>query len=123
MPSNYLEARERYRDLLRKKARLQRELTELEADIAEALIEMQRLAEQSYINAEQETLTLADAAKLLNVSYHTVYQMAREGRIQTIRFGRTYRVPRRALRELIGRNGGSPETKAAAGVMAPARKE
>ena len=50
MPSSYLEARERYRELLRREARLQRELTELEADIAEVLIEMQRLV-------EQETLT------------------------------------------------------------------
>jgi len=111
MPTTYLEARERYRELSRRKAQLQQELAELEADMAEALIEMQRLAEHSYINAEAETLTLQEVAQLLNVSYDTVYRMVRSGELTTIRFGRTYRVPRKAIRELQSKK---------AGVAAPA---
>ena len=107
MRTTYIEARQRYRELSRKKAQLQQQLAELEADMAEALIEMQRLAEHSYINAEAETLTLREVARLLNVSYDTVYRMVRSGELTTVRFGRTYRVPRQAIRELQNQKAGA----------------
>ena len=52
-------------------------------------------------NDEPLTLTIPEVAKLLRVSRGTAYEAAKTGTLPTIRFGRTIRVPRRALQRLL----------------------
>lgn len=52
-------------------------------------------------NDEPLTLTIPEAAKLLRVSRGTAYEAAKTGALPTVRFGRTIRVPRRALQRLL----------------------
>jgi len=48
------------------------------------------------------TITVEEAARLLGISRGLAYEMARIGKIPTIRFGRRLLVPRRALERLLG---------------------
>ena len=57
---------------------------------------------------ERLTLTVEEAAKLIGISRGLAYQLAREGRIPVIRFGRRMLVSKAALERLL--NDGSFET-------------
>ncbi len=50
---------------------------------------------------EKLTITVEEAAKLLGISRGLAYEMARAGRLPTLRFGRRLLVPRRALYHLL----------------------
>ena len=50
---------------------------------------------------ESLTLTVEEAAAVLNISRGLAYQAARDGRIPTIRIGRRLLVSRRALERLL----------------------
>jgi len=50
---------------------------------------------------ETLTLTVPEAAKLLRISRGVAYESARTGLIPAIRFGRTIRIPRYALEQLL----------------------
>lgn len=47
-------------------------------------------------------LTVEEAAKLLRIGRGAAYEAVRKGEIPSVRVGRTIRVPRRALLELLG---------------------
>jgi len=47
------------------------------------------------------TITVEEAARLLGISRGLAYDMARIGKIPTIRFGRRLLVPRRVLYRLL----------------------
>jgi excisionase family DNA binding protein len=58
-------------------------------------------------NADEKlTLTVPQAARVLGISRGLAYQMARQGTIPTLRFGRRLVVPRKAIEQLLER---SPE--------------
>jgi len=48
------------------------------------------------------------AAKVLNLSRGAAYEAVRKGEIPSIRFGRSIRIPRRALLELLGEKADYP---------------
>ena len=50
---------------------------------------------------ENLTMTVEEAAAVLNISRGLAYQAARDGRIPTIRIGRRLLVSRRALERLL----------------------
>lgn len=52
--------------------------------------------------ADQPTISVTDAAKLLGVSRGHAYEAARRGDLPTIRLGRRIVVPTAALRRLLG---------------------
>ncbi|KQO02924.1 MULTISPECIES: helix-turn-helix domain-containing protein [unclassified Arthrobacter] len=45
--------------------------------------------------------TVAEVAAMMRVSKMTVYRLVQSGTIQSIRFGRSYRVPQSAVRDYI----------------------
>lgn len=47
-------------------------------------------------------LTVEEAAKLLRIGRGAAYEAVRKGEIPSVRVGRSIRVPRRALLELLG---------------------
>jgi excisionase family DNA binding protein len=47
------------------------------------------------------TITVEEAGRLLGISRGLAYQMAREGRIPTIRFGKRLVVPKWAIEHLL----------------------
>lgn len=47
------------------------------------------------------TLSIEEACKLLGISRNLGYEMARTGRLPTVRFGRRWLVPRQALYKLL----------------------
>ena len=47
------------------------------------------------------TYTTSEIAKLLRISRGAAYQAIRRGEIPSLRFGRTIRIPRHALEELL----------------------
>jgi len=47
------------------------------------------------------TITVEEAGRILGISRGLAYQMAREGRIPTIRFGKRLVVPRWAIEHLL----------------------
>lgn len=53
------------------------------------------------MNVERETLSVPEAAKVLGISRGLAYEMARVGKLPTIRFGKRLVVPRRALERLL----------------------
>jgi excisionase family DNA binding protein len=55
---------------------------------------------------EKLTITVEEAAKLLGISRGLGYEMARAGKLPTIRFGRRLLVPRRALCHLLEKTTG-----------------
>ena len=51
--------------------------------------------------AERQTLTVEEAASLLGIGRTLAFQMARDGRLPVIRFGRRILVPRVALERML----------------------
>lgn len=49
------------------------------------------------------TLTVPEAARMLGIGRGLAYQMAKEGKLPTIRFGRRLLVPRRSLEQLLAK--------------------
>jgi excisionase family DNA binding protein len=47
------------------------------------------------------TASISETAKLLGISRNTAYQLAKEGCLPVIKFGRRLLVPRKALSELL----------------------
>jgi len=47
------------------------------------------------------TVTVSQAARILGISRGLAYQMAREGKIPTLRFGKRIVVPRKAIERLL----------------------
>lgn len=85
------------------RARLEEEAARLDREIALLL----RKLPASLPPSQAGTLSLREAAEVLKVSYTTAYAMARQGRLPSVRVGRQYRVPVRALEEAM-RAGGGP---------------
>ena len=50
---------------------------------------------------ERETLSVPEAAQVLGISRSLAYEMARIGRLPTIRFGKRLVVPRPALERML----------------------
>ena len=48
-------------------------------------------------------LTVAEVAELMRVSKMTVYRLIHAGELPAVRFGRSYRVPERAVTEALQR--------------------
>lgn len=56
----------------------------------------------------EQLYTVAEVAAMMRVSKMTVYRLVQSGTIDSIRFGRSYRVPKSAVREYLDeRNPGS----------------
>jgi len=53
------------------------------------------------MDEQRLTVTVEEAAHLLGISRGLAYEMARAGKLPTIRFGRRLLVPRRALNRLL----------------------
>lgn len=67
-------------------------------------------------------LTIEEAAKLLRIGRGAAYELARRGELPVVRLGRTLRVPRHRLDELLnGGANGAPQTNGAGGEPAPER--
>ena len=50
---------------------------------------------------ERLTITVDEAAKQLGISRALAYEMARTGKLPTLRFGRRFVVPRKAIDQLL----------------------
>ena len=50
---------------------------------------------------KRETLSVPEAAQILGISRSLAYEMARIGKLPTIRFGKRLVVPRRALERML----------------------
>lgn len=48
-----------------------------------------------------DLLTVAELAKSLRVSTMTVYRLVHSGTIESVRFGRSYRIPRAAVQQYL----------------------
>jgi excisionase family DNA binding protein len=48
-------------------------------------------------------LTVAEVARLMRVSNMTVYRLVHAGELPAVRFGRSYRIPESAVRDLLHR--------------------
>jgi excisionase family DNA binding protein len=59
------------------------------------------------MHEQKQTMTVEEAAKLLGIGRALAYEMARTGKLPTIRFGRRLVVPRRAVERLL-ENAGTP---------------
>ncbi|WP_239394563.1 helix-turn-helix domain-containing protein [Frankia sp. CiP3] len=59
-------------------------------------------------------LTPAEAAEQLGVGRTTVYELLNAGQLESVRIGRSRRIPRAALVAYVDRLRGLPETGAAA---------
>lgn len=59
----------------------------------------------SVLSRSESLLTVAEVARELRVSAATVRRWCEEGRLESIRPGRAYRIPRRALEELLDAEG------------------
>ena len=53
---------------------------------------------------EQQLLTLAEVAQLLQVSKSKLYQERRAGNLRVVRFGRTVRLREKDVRQFIGKH-------------------
>jgi excisionase family DNA binding protein len=54
---------------------------------------------------QSEALTLRETREILSCSRTTIYKLAAEGSLRTIRLGRAIRVPRSAIEELLAGQG------------------
>lgn len=63
---------------------------------------MTRPAQPVDLSTLPATLTVEEAAAVLRISRGAAYQAARTGELPTVRLGRTLRVPRARLLELLG---------------------
>ncbi|KNC19310.1 hypothetical protein AC792_06905 [Arthrobacter sp. RIT-PI-e] len=65
----------------------------------------------STVSGTKQLFTVAEVAAMMRVSKMTVYRMVQAGTIDSIRFGRSYRVPQSAVRNyLSATNPGSDYT-------------
>lgn len=72
--------------------------------------------------SESLVLTIPEAAKLLAIGRTAAYEAARRGEIPAVRIGRSWRVPRQALEELLTTTAtgtDSPQTNGAGYKPAP----
>lgn len=73
---------------------------------------------------ERQTLTVAQAARVLGIGRNQAYEAVRRGEIPSVRIGRRIVVPRAALERLLGLSPGrdredgdaAPRTRARVGV-------
>lgn len=61
-------------------------------------------------NMEPLTLTVTEAAQLLRISRNSAYNLAKEGKLPTVKLGRRLLVPTKALNELLAGNWQPPKT-------------
>jgi excisionase family DNA binding protein len=61
------------------------------------------------LSALPAALTIEEAASVLRISRGSAYEAARCGQLPAIRVGRTLRVPRARLLELLGEPAATPE--------------
>lgn len=62
--------------------------------------------------AEPHVLTVEEAAKVLRIGRTAAYDAARRGELPVIRVGRSLRVPRHRLEQMLGiENGDGPERR------------
>jgi len=50
-----------------------------------------------------QTLTVEEAARILRIGRNSAYKAVERGDLPVLRFGRLYRVPRRAIEAMLGR--------------------
>ena len=60
-------------------------------------------------NGQALLLTVAEAARLLQISPNTAYELIRQRQLPHIRLGRAIRIPRFGLEQWIAREAGLPE--------------
>lgn len=53
----------------------------------------------------EKMLTVAEVAEFLRVSERTIYNLLEAGDLRGVRIGRSWRIPREALEEIIQRGG------------------
>jgi excisionase family DNA binding protein len=56
------------------------------------------------MEAERLTLTVEEAGELLGISRALAYEMARTGRLPTLRFGKRIVVPKKAIENMLERS-------------------
>jgi excisionase family DNA binding protein len=61
--------------------------------------------------ADIEFLTVAEVAAVLRVSKMTVYRMIHNGELESIRIGRSFRVPNPAFKHVVQHGTSQPETR------------
>lgn len=66
----------------------------MDESIGVAMIDLQRFEEAHY-------LTVAEVAVAMRVSKMTVYRLVHAGELPAVRFGRSYRVPEKAVEEYL----------------------
>ena len=49
-------------------------------------------------------LTVQQAARVLNISKNTAYELVRSGKIQSVKLGRIYRIPKDSITEYLHQN-------------------
>lgn len=57
-------------------------------------------------------LTVAEVAELMRVSKMTVYRMVHSGEIPAVRVGKSFRVPQKAVEDIISSGLGEPGRRA-----------
>jgi excisionase family DNA binding protein len=57
------------------------------------------------VKAEQLTLSVPEAGKMVNLGKNAAYAAARSGQIPTLRFGRKLRVPKARFLKLLSEGG------------------
>lgn len=62
------------------------------------------------MTAEKLTITVEEAGQLLGISRALAYEMARTGKLPTLRFGRRLVVPRKAIDDLLQRPASQSQT-------------
>jgi excisionase family DNA binding protein len=62
--------------------------------IGDQMVELQKFENAHY-------LTVAEVAEAMRVSKMTVYRLVHAGELPAVRFGRSYRVPERAVEEYL----------------------
>ena len=55
------------------------------------------------MTTEKLTFTVEEAGKLLGISRALAYEMARQGKLPTLRFGKRLVVPRKAVQDMLER--------------------
>lgn len=55
----------------------------------------------AYFEKEPDVMTVADIVKILRCSKNTIYELLKEGRIESIKIGRRILIPKTALVEFI----------------------
>ena len=62
-----------------------------------------RTVSQEVIMEESRiVMSVKDLSRTLNVGINTAYQMVRQGEIRSVRVGRQYRIPAKAVEEYLG---------------------